>query len=281
MADYNLTGLGYRRDLENMDVLQTGALPNDQISFGDIDPKSLAQPMGLINVVKCEQQGMINSCAGNSGSSILEACVWHQSGETRKVQLSRMFAYTNGQRHAGISGDNGCTLKGIIDGFKYEGCPEEQYAPYAAQRYTQFGPKAMQHAGDYKLLTYMPVTSVEQIYEGLAKRIGGLFLGMCWCGEFKSPRAGGLVNSFRSAYNNQYHAVCCLDWCDERDSQGYPRLRVFNSHGPGYGDRGTSLWSYDAMRGAIESDDTSVFFLSDMSLIKRRFDYNNAKWAAV
>ncbi len=189
-----------------------------------------------------------------------------------------MFGYVNGQKYARIVGDQGCTLKGVLDGFKNDGCPEEKYAEYTGAYYTRFTEEARQNAKQYKLLSYAPITSVEQLYEGLAKRVGAAYFGMCWTGEFKNPQAGGLVNSYREQQGAGYHAVCFLDWSTQRDRSGYPRLKLFNSHGEQYGDKGKSHWSYDAVRAAIESPNTSAFFLSDMAFMKPRFDWANAKW---
>jgi hypothetical protein len=280
-SDYAEAGLGYRRDLEDFVGLAAGAQAQDTFICGDIDPKQLGSPMGLIDVIKGENQGQMNSCAGNSGSSILEACLWHQSGGTVHTQLSRMFAYVNGQRHCGINGDSGATLKGVIDGFQAEGCPKEEFAPYTGQYYTRFGQEAQADARNQKLKSYMAVTDVEQVYEGLAKKIGGLYLGINWVPEARNPEAGGYIHSFRSqGGRGGYHAVCMLDWCEEKDNEGYPYLRLFNSHGSNYGDRGTSKWSRKATQQCVTSNDTTCFFLSEMDFIRPRFDYKNTRWTA-
>jgi hypothetical protein len=274
--EYEFEGLGYRRDLENLSELAAGAQANDTFLCGDIDVKNLGQPMGLVDILKRKDQLRENSCAGNSAETVLEACMFHQSGTY--IELSRQFAYVNGQRYAGISGDCGCTLGGVIKGLSSDGCPREYLAPYNGTYYTQFSAEARADAQNYKLLSYSPITEGEQLLEGLAKRVGGGYFGMCWTGQFRNPLPGGLVNEYYEQAGCGFHAVCFLDWSDQLDSEGYPRARLFNSHGMGYGDRGTSLWSMRAIQQALRSQNTTAYFLSDMKYIRPRFDFKKQSW---
>lgn len=280
VQEYDHEGLGYRRDLEDMDELLAGAQAADTFLVGDIDPKALGVPMGMIDVIRLENQARINSCSGNSATSVLEACVYHQSQGQVSVQLSRMWAYVKGQAKNHIVGDRGATLGGVVAALR-EGCCVEELAPYTGAYYTQFPREAYDRAPDYKLATYSQITDVDQVYEGLANRIGGAYFGAAWCGEFRNPRPGGLVNRFHEDPGVGFHATCMLDWCEELDEKGYPRLRLFNSHGSGYGDRGTSLWSRDAVNDMIHAPNTTAFFLSDMNFIKPRFNFKKAHWLDV
>lgn len=271
---------GYRRDLEPIEELLAGAQVADSALFGGIDPKGLGAPMGMKNVIKLENQYQESSCTGNSCTTVLEGCVYHQSGGQVKVQLSRQFAYVNGQRYSRITGDRGATLKGVADGAKNEGVPLEEYAPYTGNYYTQFKKEAYDNAGAYRLKSYVPIRTVDELYEGLYQRLGGAFFGMAWCGQFKNPEAGGHVDSFRETVN-AFHAVAFMDWSEEKDSEGYPRLELFNSHGPNYGDKGISKWSRKAVQLALDSPGTVAFFLSETDFIKPRFDFKKAHWTSV
>lgn len=277
--EYEYTGLGYRRDLENTQELAAGAQANDTFLCGDVDIKNLRKPFNLVEILERKNQLQENSCAGNSGETILEACQWHQTGTYTK--LSRQFAYANGQRYAGISGDRGCTLGGVIKGLQNDGCPREELAKYTGQYYTQFSAEARADAQNYKLRAYSPITEGEQVLEGLAKGIGGAYFGMAWCGQFRNPQSGGYVDEFYEQAGCGFHAVCFLDWSEQLDSEGYPRARLFNSHGMQYGDRGTSLWSMRALRAAVKAPNTTAYFLSDMAFIKPRFDFAKQSWTDV
>lgn len=277
MADYEFTGLGYRRDLEDTDALFAGAQPIESIAFGDFDCKAMGKPMGLEDVIRIENQGQMNSCAGNSFTSVTETCVYHQSARQSIVQLSRMFAYVNGQRYSRISGDHGASLHGVVQGGVNDGLPLEQYADYTGMYYTQFSRQAYDRAADFKLKTRMPCKDADQAYQGLSMRLGALYIGMAWQGQFKNPLYGGIVDNYRES-GNAYHAVCMLDWSTVLDEKGYPRLKLFNSHGRGYGVNGISLWSYDALNDALHSPNTVAYFLSDMEFMKPRFDFKKAIW---
>lgn len=279
--EYTFEGMGYRRDLEDMQGLIASSQQQSTFLCGDIDPRQLGAPLGMFEVLKLENQGQMNSCAGNSATTILEGCLWHQSGEVIKDQLSRMFAYINGQGHSGISGDSGATLSGVIKGLQDDGCPLEEFAPYTGRYYTQFNEQAKQDAQKRKLLSWMPVTHVDQVYEGLVKRIGGLYLGINWTDAARNPK-NGRVERFAEnrGASGGFHAVCVMDWCNEKDGDGYPDLRLFNSHGTQYGERGTSRWTREAMHQAITAPNTTAFFLSDMQFIRPRFNYQTARWTA-
>lgn len=276
--DYAYEGLGYRRDLENVAELAAGAQSNATFLLGDIDPRALGESMHMENVIRIENQAQMNSCAGNSATSVLEACLWHQSGGQVSIQLSRMFAYVNGQRYAHIAGDRGCTLGAVLNGLKNDGCPREELAQYTGAYYTQFSKDAVTDAHNYKLLSYSPISDADNVYEGLAKKIGGAYFGMCWCGEFRNPKPGGLVDDYYEQAGCGFHAVCFLDWSELKDSEGYPRLKLFNSHSTRYGNNGISYWSRRAVQKAIHSQNTTCYFLSDMAFIKPRFDFDKQAW---
>ena len=275
---------GYRRDLENIASLHAEMQNPATVYAGDIDPKELGKPIGLVDVIKRENQGQMNSCGGNSISTIAEACIWLATGGQTNVQLSRMFAYVNGQKYCGISGDNGLQLYGGIKGMQVDGCCLESFAPYTGSYYTQFSAAARKDALNWKLGGFTPVTHVDQVYEGLAKRIGGLYGGINWTNGCRNPQAGGFIDEFHEnapqwgQIPGGFHAIAWLDWCNERDAQGYPRLRMFNSHGQQYGDRGTAMWSRQAMQSAIAAPNSIFFFLSDMQFIKPRFDFRKQHW---
>ena len=285
MSDYEFTGLGYRRDLEDVDGLRENAQAAGSFYCGDIDPKALGKPIGMINVLRQENQGHMNSCGGNALTTICEGAMWHQSGGQVNVQLSRQFAYVNGQRYCNLSGDCGVQLKGALTGFQKDGCPLESSAPYTGVYYTQFSAAARAEAQNYKLAAYLPITDVDQVYEILAKRIGGIYAGINWTDECRNPKPGGFIDHFqenapdwRGEIPGGFHAIAFMDWCEEKDSEGYPRLELFNSHGPQYGDRGTSKWSRAAFASMLKAPNSIVYGVSDMSFIKPRFDFKQQHW---
>jgi hypothetical protein len=290
MSDYEYQGLGYRRDLENVQELLAGAQVPESFYCGDIDPRTLGEPSGVSEALKIEDQSQINSCGGNSITTILEACIWHQTQGQVALQLSRMFAYINGQQccNPPIVGDNGLILMGGIKSAQTRGVCLESSAPYTNFYYTQFSQAAYAEAKQYTLQSYIPITHVDQLYEGFAKRIGGAYFGMNWTGQFKNPFSNGFVDTFKENAPDWYgrvpggfHAVCFVDWSKYRDSSGYPRLTMHNSHSIRYGDMGKAHWSRDAVQSALEQPNTLAFFLSDMDFIRPRFDFKRQHWTSV
>lgn len=281
MSDLEFQGLGYRVDLEDVANLRSHAQSIAPITCGDIDPRELGKPIGVKEWMFIENQARLNSCAGNSVTSIAEACIHYATNGQVTEQLSRMFAYINGQRHCGINGDSGSTLWGVLQGLKEDGLPLESLAPYTGSYYTQFKAEAKADAKKRTLNSWIEVTNVNQVYEGLAKRIGGLYLGSCWTPNRSNLPSDNIVRRFQELRGYGFHATCILDWCEEKDEQGNPLLREFNSHSKQYGDEGTAMWTRDALQQCIDAPNTTAYFISDMTIVKPRFDYSKAKWTFV
>lgn len=275
MQDFSDRACGYRGDLENFVSLASKAQPREQYAFGAVDPTQLGKPMGMIDVLKVEDQQQISSCAGNSSTTILECCLWHLGG--MKVQLSRMFAYVNGQRHCGITGDNGATLEGVIAGFRAEGCPEEQWMPYTGSYFNHIPADAVTNAVKYKLKSFSPVNSVMDIYEGLAGKIGGVFIGIPCTQEIFQADSTGILDYYSGARAGG-HAMAFVDWCEEKDSKGYPYLLLANSWGARYGYRGYRKVKPSVAQAMLQAAGGSFYLLSDMNFIKPRYDWTSNKW---
>lgn len=267
---------GYRRDLEDMGYLVAGSSAPELYCTGNIDPLNMGQPIGMIDVIKDENQYQLNSCAGNSGTTVQEGCMYHESKGSVRVQLSRMMAYITGQRKAGITGDRGATLAGVLQASKEGGVCLEEYAPYTGKYYTSFSAEAIEDAKKRRLKAWSPVTTLEQIYEGLAKRVGGLYLGIAWTPECSQP-ANGCIERY-SYQRAGCHAICIMDWTDKRDRSKRPYLRLFNSWGPQWGDRGTAHVAPDALRSMLESPLTVAYFLTEMDFVQPRFSFEGSEW---
>ena len=266
---------GYRQDLEDYEFLRDNAQYSDQFCFGDIDPRSLGKPMGLSKIIRKEDQSQMNSCAGNSGSTIFEAGLYHQSKHTILLQLSRMWAYIKGQEKSGIRGDNGATLAGVLQALS-EGCPLEEFAPYTNEYYTHFSREAIEDAPKRKIKSWAEVKTVQEVYEGLAKRVGGLYLGIPWTGECSNPN-NGRIDYYRGMRVGG-HAICVLDWCEETAKDGRPYLDLFNSHSKRYGIDGNAHVHPDALQQMLDCPLTTAFFVSDMEFIAPRFKLKDSQW---
>lgn len=279
MDDFSDRGTGYLIEEENHEYLQAVSQPANTYSSGDFDPSQLGDAIGMIDVLHVEDQQQLSSCAGNSSTTILEECLFFQGG-IKGIQLSRMFAYINGQHKCGINGDRGATLEGVIKGFKDDGCPEEKFMPYTGEYYTDIPSEARNDASNRKLEGSSQITDIAQIYEGLAKRIGGTFIGIPCTQEIFNSGADGILENYFPARAGG-HAMAFVDWCpDVRDSRGWPYLLLANSWGIRYGYRGYRKVSPRAANAMLQCQLSTMYLLSDMKFIKPRYDWKSQKWAA-
>lgn len=181
--------------------------------------------------IKTEQQGMMNSCAGNAGSTLLEKLQFMLTKSQR--QLSRLFMYVEGQKASGDVGyDNGCRLFGIIRAAQQIGCCGEDVVPYGPYR-TRFPAEAYEDAKKIRAKTTINPRNYADWRAILGQNIGGLLIGMQW------PIR--LQNGYAAHYQptgGDGHALAALFLADTEDSQGRPDVLVANSHGPDFGING-------------------------------------------
>lgn len=275
--DFSDRGTGYLIDQENHQFLEAHAQPSNQFTFGDINPANLGEPIGMIDLLQMEDQAQMNSCAGNSGTTCGEACLIHAG--VLNVQLSRMFCYTNGQKKCGIRGDSGCTLEGILKGLQDDGCPEEKYMPYTGRYYTDVPIDAKTHAKEYLLKSWSKIIELQEIYEGLARRVGAIFIGIPCTQDIFNADESGMLERY-TPVNCGGHAMAIVDWCKEKDENGYPYLLLANSWGRRYGFRGYRKCRPSAVVSMMRSQQSTFYLLSDMGFIKPRYDWKSKKWHA-
>jgi hypothetical protein len=272
---------GYRKDLENEQWLAATAQPFYKFSYGAINPANLGDPLGLVDAIRIEDQSQLNSCAGNSVTSIAESCLFLEGG-IRDIQLSRMWAYIKGQAKSGIRGDNGATLEGCLKACS-EGIPEERFAPYTNSYYTQFSEAARADTVNRKIKSWAAVAELMSVYEGLATGAGGIYLGIACTDVIFNCK--GIIEDWNE-YSTGCHAMCVLDWSKRRVQgglyAGWPYLKLFNSWKKSWGDNGTADVHPAAMLKMIRGRLSSVYFVSEMEFIKPRFDWKDAnkRWAA-
>lgn len=278
MADFSNYGTGYLIDQENHQSLMALAQNSTQYTFGDINPATLGPPMGMIDILNEKDQVHLNACAGESSSSILEACLYHQTSE--RINLSGMFAYVNGQKQSGIHGDNGAMLEGVIAGFKSDGCSQESFMPFTGQYYTDISQSAREDAVKRRLLSYSPISNLLNIYEGLVKKVGGIFIGIpCTQEIFDSP-SDGMLEHYSPVGNAGGHAMAFVDWCEERDSNGWPYLLLKNSWSKRYGYKGYRKVKPSAVNSMMQSSRSSFYLLSDMAVQQPRYNWKSQTWKA-
>lgn len=269
---------GYNIYDENHENLIAGSQPASLFTFGNIDPRQI-KPMHLEDVLHVEDQGHLNSCAGNAVTTVLETCLLHQSGGVLRPQLSRMFAYVNGQKRNNIVGDNGAVLEGCVKGAQEDGVPIEELAQYTGQYYTEFSDAARQDAKTRTLKAYCPIRQLQEAYEGIARRVGAIFLGIPCTEEIFNSGPDGKLEYYNPVKCGG-HAICIVDVCDEKDENGYPYLLSPGSWNTRYGWKGYRKFRPSAFMSMLNCQYTSCYLLSEMQFLKPRYDWESQKWAA-
>lgn len=267
---------GYNIYDEDHGSLMGKAQSASQFTFGNIDPTQI-KPIGAIDILNVEDQLQLSSCAGNSFSTIIEWCLWLQSGGVLKPQLSRMFAYIMGQIKCGINGDRGATLEGCIEACKEKGLCLEELAAYTGQYYTSFSAAAFADALTRKLVNFAAIRTLQEAYEFIARRVGGIFLGIPCTNEiFNAPADGKLDYYYPQKVGG--HAICIVDTCEERDENGYPYLLSPGSWGKKYGYRGYRKIKPSAFMSMLNCQYTSCYGLSELAFLKPRYDWSSQLW---
>lgn len=267
---------GYNIYEENHAVLQAGAQSASQFTFGTVDPTSM-KPNGLIDVVTIENQQHENACAGHAITTDAEVCLYLQSGGVVKPQLSRQFAYVNGQKANNITGDNGACLEGCLQSGRDVGFCLEELAPYTGQYYTQFSKEAYADAKSRTLKSYAAIAALQEAYECIARRVGAIFLGIPCTDEIFNSPSNGLLEFYNPSRTGG-HALAIVDICDEKDDKGMPYFLLANSWGTQYGFRGFRKVRPSAFLSMLRCSYTSCYAVSEMSFLKPRYDWESQKW---
>lgn len=216
-------------DWDQWKAITKDALKVDGLVSGDREIHSAEFPGWL----KKENQGPINSCAANAGTSCVEGASYLANGSTN--QLSRWYAYIEGTKACGMfPADAGCTLDGIAKALMTKGVPLEATVPYPAQGYdrsrTSFS--AAVHA-EAALRRMKKTVDLSAGYDAWAKTLGQgiglILLGVHW------PFATTIRNGVK--YANRYrpigrggHALCGATLADTRDASGRRDVFIGNSH---------------------------------------------------
>lgn len=265
---------GWLADEEHFDSPAMQAMRLDDaalMGLGEVDIERLPESLGIADWMQIENQGQVGSCAGHARTSCQETAYYVQSGG-QQIQLNRMFAYLSAQKRDGISGDRGSTISGNCEGAQEWGTCLESLWPYRGV-YPQTGWRAIpqecwQKASDYRIKSWKPLRSYEEVLAWQSHGIGGVNIGIRWSVQ---PDSRGLVQSYRATGGG--HSVALLEWTKRyKDDRGRPYIVLFNSWGRNWGVNGVCY-----VKPAIVDEwcqHQTVVGMSDMVGIKRRsFDF--------
>lgn len=256
-------GLGWLHEREDREYNERVSVPlSQELKFTapeEIDPRPL---------LSIEQQGAMGSCTGNSMSTILEYLQVIQSGGgVETIQFSRAFCYRVGQIVAGIIGDQGCSISACCQGAKQYGVCTEAAFPYpnpVDYRSIRDVPQsAFDEAKPHPVKNTSRMKTYDDIFRWIASGVGAVQIGIPWTQELAQNR-NGIINASRGQVLGG-HALAFVGFIKDVDSKGRHPIIMINSHGLGWGNKGTAVIA-PFMIDKWLSDGTSEFIgLTDLA----------------
>lgn len=178
-----------------------------------------------------ENQGPINACAANSGTTCAEGITFLKTGHCD--ELSRWFTYIEGTKACGLfPQDAGCTLSAIVAILK-RGIPSEKTVPYPRaydRDRVRFSDIVYAEAARQKMAS---TVSLEGGYRdwrtALGQNIGLVLLGVNW--PLRTEQRDGYKYAARySPAGRGGHAIAAVGLANSSDSDGRPDVWIANSH---------------------------------------------------
>ena len=246
--------------------LRSELVPLPAVCFGAPKEVTFDSPPPFIAL---ENQGAMSSCAGHGGTTAAETDLYWETG--RYTQLSRLFAYQEGQKKAGINSDRGCTLSGIIRAFEDVGCPEERYAPYGPYG-TRFNQAAYDNAANWRLKSKIALPSYADVRALLGQKVGAVLAGSYWPLRWDANR---YVKSYGGAGGGA-HAWAMVALASSKDATGKPDVWAANSHAGNYWLKLSATFC-DELLGR---DQFGIMGITSMTDIKSRVDWREVEGMA-
>lgn len=211
-----------------------------------------------------ENQGSLGSCTANAGVGLLE--YYENRAFGRHVDASRLFLYKTTRNLLGWTGDTGAYLRTTMKALALFGTLPESHYPYDIARYDE-EPGAFDYsfAQSFQALSYFrldqsgmsPGDVLDRVKRFLAAGYPSMFGFTVYnfgnqAGEFEYPGPNSSVQGG--------HAVVAVGYDDSRAIAGRKgALRVRNSWGTAWGDRGYGWLPYDYVRSGLAVDFWSLF----------------------
>lgn len=251
----------------------------DQVAFAAASEPTLLTSITLPEEVDptiwhlIEDQLRQGSCQGNMLTTILEGCMYYDTGNNEpNFQLSRNAAYRFSQEEDGIRGDQGSTLEGGIAAAR-KGLPLAKYFPYT-ETYSSRIPEAARKNRDYKLVTANKLPKNNQPHEvahnALGSRLYLIGLGMKWTNEMDSQ---SVIMRYTGRGAGGGHAVAIVGY---KFIDGELYFWLANSWGTRFwGQKGYKLVHYKAFDQIMAHGWNVGFTYSDLKdFDKPRYDFS-------
>jgi hypothetical protein len=243
----------------------------------------VSAPVGweIKDILKTENQGNIGSCQGQSLTSVMEYCYYVAT--SRKLQLSRWYAYRESQIIDGIRGDRGSTIAGGVQLARTKGVCTEDLCPYPSRYTSQINPlgtasaaELERDASNYIIEGVVGINNINNASTFINAGLGGLHIGCAWN---DNSFDGTVVERYSPRGASGGHAWCIVGRGNLEDDLGTSFI-MLNSWGKNWvnSDNGFKELMPLALQDLINDNQTVVVGLSDMKtsdMIPRKMDWVN------
>lgn len=252
-------GTGWNPDLEAQHQSALDMLIQPLCAVADSE---IPERIDLRGVLPINDQGPYNSCDGNSVDGVLQND--HRLSTGVVVNTSARFCYLAARmKDAQAQGrqldwnDAGASISGGILAAREYGTVLEADFPYwkfdwqTGER-EEFNPhipaEVLKKALAHRVESVTPMTwNWESMLPNIGTgQVGGYSFGVWWTDALANYRGGAPITKYRAS-GNSGHAIFVCEY-ELVNSEKWPRIR--NSHGLGWGDKGTAVVSppaFDAM----------------------------------
>lgn len=185
--------------------------------------------------METEDQVQVGSCTGQTESSIGEYLNIVHGGDP--VKLSAMASYLFGQEVDNMIGqDNGCSIRGSVEGAIRFGYVLEALCPYTGKYFQSISKEAREFGLTQKAEKYVEIRNYADMFTAISSGIFGGQIGIDWTQELADNTTGIIEQARGQVYGG--HSVSILGYTKRVDSQGRKYLKLLNSHGKRWGRNG-------------------------------------------
>lgn len=211
-----------------------------------------------------ENQGNLGSCTAQAAVGCVE---YHERRATRAhIEGSRLFVYKATRNILGWRGDTGAYIRTTLQALRLFGCPPEKYWPYDTARFDEEPtPFVYAYGQSFRAMRYMrldrsgqqPMALLDLLRSVVAKWWPVMF-------GFTVYTYGNASGEFVMPGPNDKplggHAVLAVGYDDQRViGQSTGAIKIRNSWGTGWGERGYGWLPYDYVTKGLSSDFWTVY----------------------
>jgi len=278
MSDVNgRRGMGWLKDYPDFrDYGPTHAAVAPALAAGNLGPDLPRARTALPTKVDLrrwcspiEDQGTLGSCTAHAGVGLIECCERKAFGE--HVDASRLFLYKVTRNLMRTTGDSGAYLRATMGALALFGVPPEKYWPYV-EKQLDAEPTAFCYgfAEHYSALKYFRLDPAGTKPDELLRRIkyylaGGLpvmFGFTVYASVAQADRTGAIPFPMPREPVEGGHAIVTVGYDDDQTIRNAApgaeatagALRIRNSWGAGWGEKGCGWLPYDYVTKGLAQD---------------------------